>query len=123
MLHSIGKPKVTVENYTIEEDEWLFHQNCAERIHTYLFGVSEATKLEFSQYYQLSATKDREWLPIRKRPGNMIDKRNGRPCINLGDKFYKTVEFSPDFFKKGAPVSPPVFGIGDYLQVTEGNSD
>ncbi|XP_036354684.1 spermatogenesis-associated serine-rich protein 1-like isoform X2 [Octopus sinensis] len=123
MLHIIENPKVTAENYPTVEDEWLFHQNCAKRIHTYLFGVSEATKLEFSKYYQLSAAKDREWLPIRKRPGKMIDKRNGRPCINLGDKFYKTVEFSPDFFKNGAPVSPPVFGIGDYLLVTEGNSN
>ncbi|CAI9717945.1 Hypothetical predicted protein [Octopus vulgaris] len=99
MLHIIENPKVTAENYPTVEDEWLFHQNCAKRIHTYLFGVSEATKLEFSKYYQLSAAKDREWLPIRKRPESEVRRTK------------LSYQFQKGLYTK------------HYLLVTEGNSN
>ena len=54
---------------------------------------------------------DDETVVVMPRVLLVADKRNGIPMTSPGDKSYRTVEYSPDFYKLGSTLPVVNFGF------------
>ena len=100
--HISFKPSDIKENY---------ERRHVQPAHPSLLGpTNDNLQIGLRPFDQANKTSSKEYneekvMGMKKRVTNIYDQRNGLPMASLGDKIYKSPDYTPGFFKEGGLVA------------------